>query len=91
MSIEVPKQVTPGTNVTLTINAQPKSYVSIMAVDLGVYLLDSTYDVYKKEIVNDLIDEVSFNLLPPSTYPGILSGVVTLTNAHYPYTILSRK
>ena len=81
----------PGADVTLTINAQPASYVSILAVDLGVYLLDSSYDLYKNDIITDLVEEVSFTLLPPSTYPGILSGAVTLTNAHYPYELLKRK
>ena len=81
----------PGEDVTLTINAQPSSYVSILAVDLGVFLLDSSYDLYKKDIITDLVEEVSFILVPPSTYPGILSGVITLTNAHYPYKVLERK
>ena len=81
----------PGSNVTLTINAQPTSYVSILAVDLGVYLLDSSYDLYKKDIINDLIAEVSYTTVPPSTYPGILSGVITLTNAHYPYSVFNSK
>ena len=91
ISVETPKQVMPGADVTLTINAQPSSYVSILAVDLGVYLLDSSYDLYKKDIINDLNAEVSFNLVPSITYPGALSGVLTLTNAHYPYIVFRRK
>ncbi|TMW42791.1 hypothetical protein DOY81_012129, partial [Sarcophaga bullata] len=86
ISVEAPKQVIPGADVTLTINAQPDSYVSILAVDLGVYILDSSYDLYKKDILNDLAEEKSYSVVPPGTYPGILSGVITLTNANFQHS-----
>ena len=76
----------PGGDVTLTINAQPSSYVSILAVDLGVYLLDSSYDLYKKDIISDLAKEKSYSAGQSGTYPGILSGVITLTNANFQYS-----
>ncbi|XP_037809422.1 CD109 antigen-like [Lucilia sericata] len=85
ISLSAPKQVKPGDEVTITINAQPKSYVSLLAVDLGVYLLDNTYDLYKDDIMSDLIHERSYSPMAAVLYPGIISGLLTLTNAHYPY------
>ena len=73
----------PGENVTITINAQPKSYVSVLAVDLGVYLLDNTYDLSRSDIFEEL-DEKTYSPIPASGYPGLVSGLITMTNAHYP-------
>ncbi|XP_037809399.1 LOW QUALITY PROTEIN: C3 and PZP-like alpha-2-macroglobulin domain-containing protein 8 [Lucilia sericata] len=84
ISITAPKQVKPGQEVTLNLKAQPKSYVSILAVDLSVYILDKKYDIYKTQILEDLKVDVSYI---PNAYivrPGIISGLITLTNAHYP-------
>ncbi|XP_046812425.1 CD109 antigen-like [Lucilia cuprina] len=84
ISLSAPKQVKPGDDVTITINAQPKSYVSLLAVDLGVYLLDNSYDLNRNDILNELINERSFSTVTFSQYPGIISGLLTFTNAHYP-------
>ena len=74
----------PGENVTITINAQPKSYVSVMAVDLGVYLLDNTYDLSTSEIFEELYEK-TYSPIPASGYPGLVSGLITMTNAHHPF------
>ncbi|XP_037809423.1 CD109 antigen-like [Lucilia sericata] len=84
ISLSAPTQVKPGEDVTITINAQPKSYVSLLAVDLGVYLLDNSYDLNRNDILSELISERSFSVVDFSQYPGIISGLLTLTNAHYP-------
>ncbi|KAI8124965.1 CD109 antigen [Lucilia cuprina] len=90
ISLSAPKKVKPGENVTITINAQPKSYVGILAVDLGVYLLDNSYDLSRMDIINELSYEMSYTPLPwAMVYPGLTSGLVTLTNAHYPYELLT--
>uniref|UniRef100_A0A1I8MLC1 A-macroglobulin complement component n=1 Tax=Musca domestica TaxID=7370 RepID=A0A1I8MLC1_MUSDO len=88
VSIMAPKQVKPGADVTLEVKAQPKSLVAILAVDLGVYLLDSSYDLQKNDILYSL--EVDISGLPflALVYPGLLSGLVTLTNAHYEFVPL---
>ncbi|KAM7352027.1 thioester-containing protein 1 allele S1-like [Cochliomyia hominivorax] len=87
ISITAPKQVKPGQELSLNLRAQPNSYVSILAVDLSVYLLDKSYDLYKKDILHDL--EVDKSYIPDDDYiqPGIISGLITLTNAHYPITL----
>lgn len=87
ISITAPKQVKPGQEVTLKLKAQPNSYVSILAVDLSVYLLDNTYDVYKETIISDLLYDQSYVYDAHIIRPGIISGVITLTNAHYPIKI----
>lgn len=56
-----------------------------MAVDLGVYLLDNSYDLMKYKILSDLREEKSYSPIQASIYPGLVSGLVTLTNAHYPF------
>ncbi|TMW44351.1 hypothetical protein DOY81_010570, partial [Sarcophaga bullata] len=83
VSLRAPRQVKPGENVTITISAQPKSYVSVLAVDLSVYLLDKTYDLSRTNILNDLLNEKTFSPVLASVYPGIVSGIITLTNAQY--------
>ncbi|XP_037812884.1 pregnancy zone protein-like [Lucilia sericata] len=85
ISLSAPKQVKPGENVTIAINAQPKSFVGILAVDLGVYLMDKSYDLNGPEILSDLANEVSYTPIAATVYPGLISGLLTLTNAHYPF------
>ncbi|XP_046805132.1 CD109 antigen-like [Lucilia cuprina] len=89
ITLSAPKQVKPGEDVTISINAQPKSYVSILAVDLGVSVIDKTYDLNKDEIIKDLVSVRSYSPKAATVYPGIISGLVTLTNAHYYYQRLS--
>ncbi|XP_046805127.1 CD109 antigen-like [Lucilia cuprina] len=83
ISLSAPKQVRPGEDVTITVSAQPKSYVCILAVDLGVYLMDNSYDLNKNDILQDMYEEVSYTSIAATIYPGIQSGLLTLTNANY--------
>ncbi|XP_037809417.1 CD109 antigen-like [Lucilia sericata] len=89
ITLSAPKQVKPGEEVTISINAQPKSYVSLLAVDLGISVLDKTYDLNKGEIIKHLVSVRSYSPIAASVYPGIMSGLVTLTNAHYTFQRLS--
>ncbi|KNC22900.1 hypothetical protein FF38_00366 [Lucilia cuprina] len=85
ISLSAPKQAKPGEVITIDLKAQPDSYVSILAVDLGVYLLDNTYDLNRGEILSHLDYEVSYTPIAATLYPGLTSGLLTLTNAHYPF------
>ncbi|XP_058980696.1 thioester-containing protein 1 allele S1 [Musca domestica] len=89
VAVRAPKQVKPGQEVTLELKAQPKSLVGILAVDLGVYLLDPSYDLQRDDILKSLMDDVSSVPFRALVYPGLLSGVITFTNAHYEYVPLT--
>lgn len=39
----------------------------------------------KYKILSDLREEKSYSPIQASIYPGLVSGLVTLTNAHYPF------
>ena len=88
ISVEAPKEVKPGEEVTITLNAQPKSYVSVLAVDLSVYLLDNSYDLKKSEILDDLQNDRTFT---NTNGAGALTGVITFTNANSPMLSVQRK
>uniref|UniRef100_A0A1I8PV47 TEP1-F n=1 Tax=Stomoxys calcitrans TaxID=35570 RepID=A0A1I8PV47_STOCA len=88
IAVTAPHQVKPGQEVTLNIKALPKSYACILAVDLGVYLLDSSYDISRSIIFSDLLRDRTQSPVQSTKYPGIVSGTLTLTNAHYPFTVL---
>ncbi|XP_061388919.1 thioester-containing protein 1 allele R1-like [Musca vetustissima] len=88
VTVDAPKQVHPGQEVTLELKAQPKSLVGILAVDLGVYLLDPSYDLKRMDILRSLMNDVSSLPFRALVYPGLLSGVITFTNAHYAFVPL---
>ena len=88
ISVEAPKEVQPGEEVTITLKAQSKSYVSILAVDLSVYLLDNSYDLKKSEILDDLLNDRTFT---KTNGAGALTGVITFTNANSPMLFVQRK
>ncbi|XP_065357998.1 C3 and PZP-like alpha-2-macroglobulin domain-containing protein 8 [Calliphora vicina] len=83
VSLVAPKEVGPGKEVTIELKAVPNSYVSILAVDLSVYLLDADYDLNKHDILFDLSNDRSYGT---ALDPGVVSGVITLTNAQYPFS-----
>lgn len=80
-----PKQAKPGQEVSLELKSQPGSYVAVLAVDLSVYLLDPTYDLKREEILSGLSNDLTYLPFPAVVYPGVLSGLVTFTNAHYKF------
>uniref|UniRef100_T1PK35 TEP1-F n=1 Tax=Musca domestica TaxID=7370 RepID=T1PK35_MUSDO len=88
VSITAPKKVKPGEEVTLELKAQPKSLVGVLAVDLGVYLLDPSYELKKYHILDSLRSDITRIPMLALVYPGLLSGVITMTNAHYEFVPL---
>ncbi|XP_061388971.1 CD109 antigen-like, partial [Musca vetustissima] len=87
IKITAPEQTKPGEEVTLNIKSDPDSFIGLMGVDQSVLLLKSGNDLDPKTIKSDLN---SYDTSTPyirgwGTYPGKDSGLVTLTNAKYPY------
>lgn len=90
MQIEItgPIQATPGQEVSLEIKTDPNSYIGLLGVDQSMLLLKSGNDLEFAAILNDLrnrkpIDKHYQNSIYP--YPGERSGLVVMTNAHFPY------
>ncbi|XP_075152783.1 CD109 antigen-like isoform X4 [Haematobia irritans] len=87
IEITAPEQAKPSEEVTLNIKADPDSFVGLLGVDQSVLLLQSGNDFDPKSIKSDL---ASYDTRTPyirgyGEYPGHTSGLVTLTNANYPY------
>lgn len=91
MQIEVtgPSQAKPGQEVTLNVKTDPNSYVGLLGVDQSVLLLKSGNDLHRHAILNDLklYKNWEENEWPRSVYkvPGKKSGLLIMTNSHYPY------
>ncbi|XP_073826189.1 thioester-containing protein 2 isoform X3 [Musca autumnalis] len=87
IEITAPEEAKPSEEVTLNIKADPDSFIGLMGVDQSVLLLKSGNDLDPKSIKSDLN---SYETRTPyirgwGDYPGKESGLVTLTNANYPY------
>uniref|UniRef100_A0A1B0AER0 TEP1-F n=1 Tax=Glossina pallidipes TaxID=7398 RepID=A0A1B0AER0_GLOPL len=88
IEITGPVQATPGQEVSLEIKTDPNSYIGLLGVDQSTLLLKSGNDLEFDAILNDLhsrkpIDKHYQNSIYP--YPGERSGLVVMTNAHFPY------
>ncbi|KAH8255371.1 hypothetical protein KR038_001683, partial [Drosophila bunnanda] len=87
IDISAPLSAKPSEEVKLQVKTDPDSFVGLLGVDQSVLLLKSGNDLNRDDIFNSL------NKYKTSTpwqrgygrYPGQTSGLVTLTNAHYPY------
>ncbi|KAH8281352.1 hypothetical protein KR054_000019 [Drosophila jambulina] len=87
IDISAPLSAKPSEEVKLQVKTDPDSFVGLLGVDQSVLLLKSGNDLSRDDIFNSL------NKYKTSTpwqrgygkYPGETSGLVTLTNAHYPY------
>ncbi|XP_017097837.2 thioester-containing protein 1 allele S1 isoform X4 [Drosophila bipectinata] len=87
IDIVAPVNAKPSEEVKLKVKTDADSFVGLLGVDQSVLLLKSDNDLNKDDIFNSL------NKYKTSTpwlrgygrYPGQTSGVVTLTNANYPY------
>ncbi|XP_073822199.1 thioester-containing protein 1 allele S3-like [Musca autumnalis] len=86
ITLSAPEEARPGQNVTINITAQPNSFVCLLAVDIGVYLLDRTFDLDRTKILRELSDDLTYSPVKSNYYPGIISGLLTFTNAHYPFS-----
>uniref|UniRef100_A0A1A9VUW4 TEP1-F n=1 Tax=Glossina austeni TaxID=7395 RepID=A0A1A9VUW4_GLOAU len=90
IEITGPLQATPGQEVSLEIKTDPNSYIGLLGVDQSMLLLKSGNDLEFDAILNDLhsrkpIDKHYQNSIYP--YPGERSGLVVMTNAHFPYEL----
>ncbi|KPU73331.1 Thioester-containing protein 2, isoform E [Drosophila ananassae] len=87
IDIVAPVNAKPSEEVKLKVKTDADSFVGLLGVDQSVLLLKSGNDFNKDDIFNSL------NKYKTSTpwlrgygrYPGQTSGLVTLTNANYPY------
>ncbi|KAH8271018.1 hypothetical protein KR018_000174 [Drosophila ironensis] len=87
IEIEAPLSAKPSEEVKLSVKTDADSFVGLLGVDQSVLLLKSGNDLSADAIFNSL------NKYKTSTpwqrgygnYPGQTSGLVTLTNANYPY------
>ncbi|XP_070070835.1 thioester-containing protein 1 allele S1 isoform X3 [Drosophila takahashii] len=88
IDISAPAGAKPSEEVKLRVKTDADSFVGLLGVDQSVLLLKSGNDLSQDEIFNSL------NKYQTSTpyqrgygrYPGQTSGLVTLTNANYPYS-----
>ncbi|XP_034490951.1 CD109 antigen isoform X4 [Drosophila innubila] len=87
IEISAPLEAKPSQDVNIQVKTDPDSYVGLLGVDQSVLLLKSGNDLSRDDVFNSL------NKYKTSTpwqqgygrYPGDSSGLVTLTNADYPY------
>ncbi|KAH8321205.1 hypothetical protein KR059_002242, partial [Drosophila kikkawai] len=87
IDISAPVSAKPSEEIKLQVKTDPDSFVGLLGVDQSVLLLKSGNDLSRDDIFNSL------NKYKTSTpwqrgygkYPGETSGLVTLTNANYPY------
>ncbi|XP_065357540.1 CD109 antigen-like isoform X6 [Calliphora vicina] len=88
IEITAPKQAKPSEEVTLNIKTDPDSFVGLLGVDQSVLLLQSGNDLDSNKIINDLstYDTTTPYIRGYGTYPGKASGLITQTNANYPYS-----
>ncbi|XP_070070751.1 thioester-containing protein 1 allele S1 isoform X1 [Drosophila takahashii] len=92
IDISAPAGAKPSEEVKLRVKTDADSFVGLLGVDQSVLLLKSGNDLSQDEIFNSL------NKYQTSTpyqrgygrYPGQTSGLVTLTNANYPYSTAFR-
>lgn len=87
INISAPLQAKPGEDVKLKIKTDPESFVGLLGVDQSVLLLKSGNDLDKDQIFNSISN---YGTSTPwqrgfGRYPGQISGLVTLTNANYPF------
>lgn len=78
----------PGDDIEIKIRTDPYSYVGILGIDQRVLLFGTGHDFDKEEIFLDLHNyETKTPPLPGSgRYPGKISGLVSMTNAHFPWS-----
>ncbi|KAL7741142.1 hypothetical protein ACLKA6_018168 [Drosophila palustris] len=92
IEISAPLEAKPSEEVNIKVKTDPDSYVGLLGVDQSVLLLKSGNDLSREDVFNSL------NKYKTSTpwqrgygrYPGDSSGLVTLTNADYPYNMAKR-
>uniref|UniRef100_A0A1B0BJ33 TEP1-F n=1 Tax=Glossina palpalis gambiensis TaxID=67801 RepID=A0A1B0BJ33_9MUSC len=94
VKITGPLQAKPGQDVSLEIKADPNSYIGLLGVDQSMLLLKSGNDLEFDAVLKNFrslkpVDKHYQNSI--YTYPGERSGLVVMTNAHFPYESRLRK
>ncbi|XP_015035838.2 CD109 antigen isoform X4 [Drosophila pseudoobscura] len=87
IEISAPADAKPSEEIKLRVKTDADSFVGLLGVDQSVLLLKSGNDLNRDEIFNSLS---KYQTTTPyrrgfGRYPGETSGLVTLTNANYPY------
>ncbi|XP_026844063.1 CD109 antigen isoform X1 [Drosophila persimilis] len=87
IEISAPADAKPSEEIKLRVKTDSDSFVGLLGVDQSVLLLKSGNDLSRDEIFNSLS---KYQTTTPyrrgfGRYPGETSGLVTLTNANYPY------
>ncbi|XP_068143554.1 CD109 antigen isoform X3 [Drosophila tropicalis] len=87
IDISAPVDAKPSEEIKLKVKTDADSFVGLLGVDQSVLLLKSGNDLDRETIFSDLN---KYQTSTPSQrgygrYPGQTSGLVTLTNANYPY------
>ncbi|XP_062137549.1 CD109 antigen isoform X5 [Drosophila sulfurigaster albostrigata] len=91
IEISAPLEAKPSEEVKLKVKTDADSYVGLLGVDQSVLLLKSGNDLSRDDIFNGISN---FKTSTPwqrgyGRYPGETSGLVTLTNADYPYNTVN--
>uniref|UniRef100_A0A1A9W1S6 TEP1-F n=1 Tax=Glossina brevipalpis TaxID=37001 RepID=A0A1A9W1S6_9MUSC len=92
IEITGPDTAKPGQEITLNVKTDPNSYVGLLGVDQSVLLLKSGNDIDPRAILNDFKTyEHKATLTHRNVYkiPGENSGLVVMTNSHYPYKVFN--
>ncbi|XP_032591779.2 CD109 antigen [Drosophila grimshawi] len=88
IEISAPLEAKPSEEVKLQIKTDANSYVGLLGVDQSVLLFKSGNDLTREDVFSSLN---KYKTTTPwqqgsyDPYPGEFSGLVTLTNANYPY------
>uniref|UniRef100_A0A1B0BJ29 TEP1-F n=1 Tax=Glossina palpalis gambiensis TaxID=67801 RepID=A0A1B0BJ29_9MUSC len=92
IEITGPSQAKPGQEVSLNVKTDPNSYVGLLGVDQSVLLLKSGNDLHLHAILNDLKPYKNWEenewLRNAYKVPGKKSGLLVMTNSHYPYQVV---
>lgn len=71
-------EVRPGSDVDITVRAQPNSFIGLMAIDQNMINLKSGHDITHDQIARDLI---GYDIATMSPYFGIFTD----QNKHFPW------
>uniref|UniRef100_A0A1A9W1S7 TEP1-F n=1 Tax=Glossina brevipalpis TaxID=37001 RepID=A0A1A9W1S7_9MUSC len=88
IQIKGPLQAKPGEEISLEVKTDPNSYIGLLGVDQSVLLLKSGNDLDFDVILNGLRShktKANYNGNNIYPNPGQKSGLVVMTNAHFPY------
>lgn len=71
-------EVRPGTEIDITVRAQPNSYIGLLAIDQNVGILKSGHDILQSQVMKEL---GGYDIADPSPYYGIFTD----KHKHFPW------